>query len=60
MGALEAKLKSKKAAQRDLAAKELKLIKRDFEVGSASLLQLEIYMTEVHYIIMQEEHSGWK
>ncbi len=36
MGVLEAKLKVKRAAQKDLAAKQLKLLKRDFEIGTAS------------------------
>ncbi len=38
MGVLEAKLKAKvkRAAQNDLAAKQLKLIKRDFEIAAAS------------------------
>ncbi len=36
MGVLEAKLKQKRAVQKDLSAKQLKLIKRDFEIGSAS------------------------
>ncbi len=36
MGLLEAKLKTKKAEQKDLVIKQQKLLKRDFEVVAAS------------------------
>ncbi len=36
MGILEAKLKAKKETQLELAAKRLKLLKRDFEIATAT------------------------